>query len=233
MDAELVWNELSREAGCYESRETRDSASHYRAAIGFGIDVSSTSWRSGSAAATHTTIRTAASAATAATPTPKQKPGPVRQGAQADDQPKEGAQDTIKLETELVLLDVTVIDQNNNPVYTLVKDDFSVFEDKVKQEIDNVSREEVPISMGLVIDTSGSMRSKLQTVTDAGLKLIRQMKGADEAFIAQFKLESELVLDYTRDQKELEEGLGELYTSGGTVPPRCNYCDSGLLEREG
>jgi Ca-activated chloride channel homolog len=147
----------------------------------------------------------------------KQKPGPVRQGAQADEQPREGAQDIIKLDTELVLLDVTVIDQNNNPVYTLAKDDFSVFEDKVKQEIDNVSREEVPISMGLVIDTSGSMRSKLQTVTDAGLKLIRQMKGSDEAFIAQFKLESELVTDYTRDQKELEEGLGELYTSGGTA----------------
>ncbi len=148
---------------------------------------------------------------------PKQKQGPVRQGAQADEQPREGAQDTIKLETELVLLDVTVIDQNNNPDYTLAKDDFSVFEDKVKQEIDNVSREEVPISMGLVIDTSGSMRSKLQTVTDAGLKLVRQMKGSDEAFIAQFKLESELVTDFTRDQKELEEGLGELYTSGGTA----------------
>ena len=148
---------------------------------------------------------------------PKQKQGPVRQGAQAEEQPREGAQDTIKLETELVLLDVTVIDQNNNPDYTLAKDDFSVFEDRVKQEIDNVSREEVPISMGLVIDTSGSMRSKLQTVTDAGLKLVRQMKGSDEAFIAQFKLESELVTDFTRDQKELEEGLGELYTSGGTA----------------
>lgn len=146
----------------------------------------------------------------------KPKGGPLRQGAQADDQSREGGQDTIKIDTELVLLDVTVVDQNNNPIYTLGKEDFSVFEDKIKQDIENVTREEVPISLGLVIDTSGSMRSKLQTVTDAALKLIREMKGADEAFVAQFKTEPELVIDFTKDKKELEEALGDLYTSGGT-----------------
>lgn len=146
----------------------------------------------------------------------KPKGGPVRQGAQADEQSKEGGQDTIKIDTELVLLDVTVVDQNNNPIYSLGKEDFAVFEDKIKQDIENVTREEVPISLGLVIDTSGSMRSKLQTVTDAGLKLIREMKGADEAFVAQFKTEPELVIDFTKDKKELEEALGDLYTSGGT-----------------
>ena len=113
---------------------------------------------------------------------------------------------------------MTVVDQANSPVYTLGKEDFAVFEDKIKQEIENVTREEVPISLGLVIDTSGSMRSKLQTVTDAGLKLIREMKGADEAFVAQFKTEPELVIDFTKDKKELEEALGDLYTSGGTSP---------------
>ncbi len=147
---------------------------------------------------------------------PKQKPGPVRQGAQADQQPQETIGEAIKFQTELVLLDVSVVDQNNTPVFSLAKDDFTIFEDKVKQELDNVSREEVPLSFGVVIDTSGSMRSKLQIVTEAGLSLIKQMRPDDEAFVAEFKDTPELMLDFSRDQRELEEALGELYTSGGT-----------------
>src|SRR5262245_39801859 len=54
-------------------------------------------------------------------------------------------------------------------------EDFSVYEDNVKQTIDHVSREEAPVSFGLVIDTSGSMRSKFQNVSDAALLLIRQI----------------------------------------------------------
>lgn len=148
---------------------------------------------------------------------PKQKAPPVRQGAQVEpEQQDPAAAGVIKLDTELVVLDVTVVDQLNNPVYSLTKDDFVVFEDKVKQEVEAVSREEVPISFGIVIDTSGSMRSKLQTVTDAAALLIKEMKEGDEGFVAQFKIEPELVQDFTSDQRELEEALGELYTSGGT-----------------
>ncbi len=158
-------------------------------------------------------------------PQPKQKPvqkteqdkkGAQRQGAQAEEQnlDKEG---TIKLDTDLVLLDVTVVDPNNNPVFDLKKEDFSVFEDKIKQNIEGVSREEVPISFGLVIDTSGSMRSKLQTISDAALDLIKQMRDDDEAFVSQFKAEPELVQDFTSDRRELEDALGELFTSGGTA----------------
>jgi len=148
--------------------------------------------------------------------TQPKKQGPVRQGAQADQQPTETIGEAIKFETELVLLDVSVVDQNNTPIFSLTKEDFTVFEDKVKQDLDNVSREEVPLSFGVVIDTSGSMRSKLQTVTDAGLSLIKQMRPNDEAFVAEFKDTPELVQDFSRDQRELEEALGELYTSGGT-----------------
>jgi Ca-activated chloride channel family protein len=137
-----------------------------------------------------------------------------RQGAEADDQPNDG--DSVKINTELVQLDVNVVDQNNNPVYDMTKADFTVFEDKVKQELDNVSREEVPLSFGVVIDTSGSMRSKLQTITDASAGLIKQMKAEDEAFIAQFKAEAELEQEFTRDKGELEEALNRLYVGGST-----------------
>jgi Ca-activated chloride channel family protein len=157
-------------------------------------------------------------------PEPKQTPqredardkkGSRRQGAQADEHvaDKDGV---IKLDTDLVQLDVKVVDQNNIAVMNLNKEDFSVYEDKVKQTINNVSREEVPISMGLVIDTSGSMKSKLQTVSDAAVSLIKQMRLDDEAFLARFNTESELAQDFTDDRRELEDAIGELYTSGGT-----------------
>ncbi len=147
---------------------------------------------------------------------PKDKKGAQRQGAQADDKTGDRG-GVLEIDTDLVLLDVTVVDQNNNPIMNLKKEDFSVYEDKIKQTIDNVSREEVPVSFGMVIDTSGSMRSKLQNVSDAALLLIKQMRQEDEAFIASFKAEPELVQDFSTDRRELEEALGELYTSGGTA----------------
>jgi Ca-activated chloride channel homolog len=140
-----------------------------------------------------------------------------RQNAVRDDQSQDRSSDTIKIETQLVQLDVTVIDQNNNPVFGLSKEDFTVYEDKVKQTINSLSREEVPLSFGIVIDTSGTMRPILQTVSDAGRDLIKQMRPDDEAFLAQFKIESELVQDFTHDKRELEESMEQLYTMGGTA----------------
>jgi Ca-activated chloride channel family protein len=158
-------------------------------------------------------------------PEPKQTPqrqdardkkGDKRQSAQADEQiiDKDGK---IVVDTDLVLLDVKVVDQENTPIMNLKKEDFIVYEDKIKQTVDNVSREEVPVSFGLVIDTSGSMKSKLQTVSDASVSLIKQMRVDDEAFVASFKAEPELVQDFTSDRRELEDAISELYTSGGTA----------------
>jgi Ca-activated chloride channel homolog len=155
------------------------------------------------------------------TQTPQQKDardkkGERSQGAQADLQTvdKDGV---IKVDTDMVLLDVTVIDQNNTPVMNLKKEDFSVHEDKVKQTVESVSREEVPVSFGLVVDTSGSMKPKLQTVSDAAVSLVKQMRIDDEAFVASFKAEPELVQDFTSERRELEHAIGDLYTSGGTA----------------
>jgi len=147
---------------------------------------------------------------------PKDKKGQMRQGAQAEEQTV-NKDEVISLRTELVQLDVSVIDQNNQAVFNLGPEHFAVFEDKVMQKIDNVSREEVPVSVGFVIDTSGSMRSRLQTVADATAGLIKQLRNDDEGFLAQFKAEPELVQDFTSDKRELEDAVGELFTSGGTA----------------
>jgi Ca-activated chloride channel family protein len=140
-----------------------------------------------------------------------------RQGAQSDDPSQAPGGEVIKIDTELVQLDVTVIDQNNNPVFSLSKENFAVYEDKVRQEINSLSREEVPLSFGIVVDTSGSMRPKLQTVSDAARYLIKEMRADDEAFIAQFKIESELMQEFTDDKRELEEAMEQLFTGGGTA----------------
>ncbi len=156
------------------------------------------------------------------TPTPskdqkdqKERQGSRRQGAQADEQTLD-PEGTIKVDTDLVVLDVTVTDQANQPVFDLKKEDFTVFEDKVKQEIEAVLREEVPVSFGLVIDTSGSMRAKLQQVSEAAQLLVKGMRQQDEAFVASFKAEPELVQEFTPDRRDLEDALNELYSSGGT-----------------
>src|SRR5215475_8327869 len=146
----------------------------------------------------------------------RERKGSQRQGAQADELGTPG-EDRIKIDTDMVNLDVTVIDQNNNPIANLKKEDFSVYEDKVKQAIESVSREEVPVSFGMVIDTSGSMKPKLHTVSDAAVSLVKQMQLDDKAFIASFKAKTELVQDFTADRRELEDAIGKLYTSGGTA----------------
>ena len=108
-----------------------------------------------------------------------------------------------------------VVDQNNTPVMNLKKEDFSVHEDKVKHTVESVSREEAPVSFGLVVDTSGSLKPKLQTVSDAAVSLVKQMRIDDETFVASFKVEPELAQDFTSDRRELEHAIGDLYTSGG------------------
>ena len=123
----------------------------------------------------------------------------------------------IKIDTGLVELDVTVIDQNNIPVFNLNKDNFTVYENKIKQPIESVGREEVPISYGVVIDASGSMRSKLDEVSSATVSLLRQMRPDDEGFVAQFKYETELIQGFTRDRRKLEKAIGDVSTGGGTA----------------
>jgi Ca-activated chloride channel homolog len=134
-----------------------------------------------------------------------------------ENQPQEIGSSPIKIDTELVQLDVTVIDQKNTPIINLHKEDFTVYEDKVKQTIESVSRQELPLSFGLAIDTSGSMRTKLNIVKDAALDLIRQMRSDDECFISQFKIEAELIQNFTSDKRQLEFALEELYIGGGTA----------------
>jgi Ca-activated chloride channel family protein len=145
-------------------------------------------------------------------------PPPVLKPKPTPTPPEEFSEDEIiKVNTELVTLNVRVIDRDNRPIGNVRQDDFHVFEDGVVQPIESFSREEVPISYGLAIDTSGSLRSQLQGVIDAGKTIINSNKQGDETFLVRFissdKIET--VQDFTASKDLLMDGLDELYVEGG------------------
>ncbi|HSE31721.1 MAG TPA: VWA domain-containing protein [Pyrinomonadaceae bacterium] len=145
-------------------------------------------------------------------PPPKLKPTPTPTPPENID---EGS--IIKFNTELVNLQVRVIDRNNKPINNVRRDEFHVFEDGVPQPIEDVSREEVPISYGLAVDTSGSLRTQLTSVIDAGKTIINANKPGDETFLVRFissdKIET--VQDFTANKDALIDGIDGLYVEGG------------------
>ncbi|MGH9930586.1 MAG: VWA domain-containing protein [Pyrinomonadaceae bacterium] len=145
-------------------------------------------------------------------------PPPVLKPKPTPTPPEEFAEDEIiKVNTELVTLNVRVIDRNNRPIDNLRQGDFHVFEDGVAQPIESFSREEVPISYGLAIDTSGSLRSQLQGVIDAGKTIINSNKPGDETFLVRFISSDKIVTvqDFTASKDLLMDGLDELFVEGG------------------
>jgi len=139
-------------------------------------------------------------------PTPTPTPPPVIE---------EG--DILRINAELVQLHVRVIDRNNKPINNVGQNEFHIFEDGVPQTVESFTREEVPISYGLAVDTSGSLRSQLQSVIDAGKTIINSNKSGDETFLVRFissdKIET--VQDFTSSKDLLMDGLDSFYVEGG------------------
>ena len=123
--------------------------------------------------------------------------------------------------TRLVVCHTTVIDRAGHLVTNLTRDAFTVFENGAPQEIKNVRREDIPVSMGLIIDNSGSMRDKRAKVEAAALALVKDSNPDDEVFIVNFNDEAFLDLphgrDFTSDVKEMEEALTRIDSRGGTA----------------
>lgn len=145
-------------------------------------------------------------------PPPKLKPTPT-----PTPPPTLDPDSIIKTDVELVNLHVRVIDRNNKPINNVTQNEFHVFEDGVPQEIYSFTREEVPISYGLAVDTSGSLRTQLTSVIDAGKTIINSNKPGDETFLVRFissdKIET--VQDFTANKDALVDGLDGLFVEGG------------------
>jgi len=142
-----------------------------------------------------------------------QQPAPQQSAAEAPD--SGGA--VFSSETRLVPLNVTVTDKAGRLVTNLPQSAFRVFENGVLQPIKLFKREDVPISLGLVIDNSGSMREKRTAVESAALALVRDSNRQDEVFVVNFNDEAYLDSDFTNDIAVMEQGLTKIDSRGGTA----------------
>jgi VWFA-related protein len=128
---------------------------------------------------------------------------------------------TFRSDTREVVLHTTVVDKNGHLVTTLGRDAFQVFENGAPQRIRSFKREDVPVSMGLVVDNSGSMRDKRTKVEAACLVLVKESNPSDEVFIVNFNdeafLDNPKGKDFTSDIKEMEEALTRIDARGGTA----------------
>jgi Ca-activated chloride channel family protein len=112
-----------------------------------------------------------------------------------------------------------VLDDRGRFVDGLKEDNFRVFEDKAEQKLSLFKREDVPVSMGLVIDNSGSMRDKRPRVNEAALTLVQASNPHDESFVVNFNDDYYLDLDkdFTSSIPELKEALERIDARGSTA----------------
>jgi Ca-activated chloride channel homolog len=120
-------------------------------------------------------------------------------------------------ETRLVVLHASVSDKRGKLITTLTQDDFKIFENGLPQELKLFRREDVPVSLGIIIDNSGSMRAKRERVEAATLNLVKESNPQDEVFIVNFNDEAFLDVPFTNDVKRMESGLARIDSRGGTA----------------
>jgi VWFA-related protein len=123
----------------------------------------------------------------------------------------------VSVDVQLVQLSVSVLDKDGQPVNGLRKEDFAVFEDGVQQEMSWFSHEDVPISVGLVIDNSASMHNKRERVNRAALSFASESNPNDETFIVNFDDAAYLEQDYTSNIDDLIAALSDIDTRGQTA----------------
>ncbi len=122
-----------------------------------------------------------------------------------------------KTDTRLVVLHATVVDKSGKLVNNLPKNSFKVYENGKEQSIKIFKREDVPVSMGILIDDSGSMRDKRAKVAAAAMGLVKASNPNDEVFVVNFNDEAYLDVPFTNDTSKMEEGLSRIDSRGGTA----------------
>jgi Ca-activated chloride channel family protein len=124
---------------------------------------------------------------------------------------------TLQRNVDEVVLNATVLDDKQHMVTSLAKDDFRVSEDGVQQTITSFLHQDIPISLGILVDNSGSMRTKRQAVNTAALDLVHYSNPDDESFVVNFSDEAYIDQDFTSSVSKLREGLGHIDSKGGTA----------------
>lgn len=139
----------------------------------------------------------------------------------------------IRKDVDEVRLTASVIDDRQRIVNDLTRADFSVFEDGKPQTIISFHHEDIPVSMGIVIDNSGSMREKRNKVNQAALNLVRSSNPQDEVFVVNFNDEYYLDQDFTNDLLKLKDALEKIDARGGTALYEAIVASADHLAKDG
>jgi Ca-activated chloride channel homolog len=131
--------------------------------------------------------------------------------------PRAGDEFVFTADTRLVVVHASVLDSKGKLVTTLPESAFKVLENNVEQTIKIFRREDIPVSMGIIIDNSGSMRDKRAKVAAASLDLVKASNPQDEVFIVNFNDDAYLDQPFTNDVKKLETALERIDSKGGTA----------------
>jgi VWFA-related protein len=133
-------------------------------------------------------------------------------------QTKPDEETTFRADTRLVVLHASVADKNGRLLTDLPRSAFKVFENNVEQPIKMFRREDVPVSLGLVVDNSGSMRDKRRKVELAALAAVQKSNPADEVVVVNFNDEAyDDSEGFTNNVRRLEEALTKIDSRGGTA----------------
>jgi Ca-activated chloride channel family protein len=121
------------------------------------------------------------------------------------------------MDVDLTLVNITVTDPNNRPVTGLESDSFHVFEDNVEQEVVNFSSEDVAISIGIILDLSGSMADKLGKAREAALQFFKISNPQDEFFLVGFNDRAGLLSSFTDNVEDLQSRMLPVPAKGATA----------------
>jgi len=122
-----------------------------------------------------------------------------------------------RTDSRLVVLHASAEDKDGRLVMDLPQSAFQVYENGVRQEIKSFRKEDVPVSLGLIIDNSASMRDKRARVAAATIALVQSSNPEDEVFIVTFDDTPSLAVDFTNDVAALKKGLARIDSRGGTA----------------
>jgi VWFA-related protein len=124
---------------------------------------------------------------------------------------------SLRIDSNLVLVPVSVCDPQNRPVTGLEKEHFRVLDDRVEQTITHFAMDDEPVAVGLVFDISGSMGPKLQKSRQAAAEFFRTANTEDEFFLVEFNDQPKLVVPLTRNVEEIQNQLTWAQSKGRTA----------------
>lgn len=118
---------------------------------------------------------------------------------------------------DVVSLNVTVVDKQTRYITDLDEEDFAVYEDGIRQDLIVFNRTNLPIALSLLIDTSASMESRMQTAQDAAIGFVKKLRPQDLAQVVDFDSRVEILQNFTSNAADLERAIRSTSPGGSTA----------------